>query len=165
MESEVEEEWRRRRKPSKVVREKSSSVLFENNARTQGTWLSGKCWLLLSLHLHRHAPPITSPSVNSSRFLLSPPILFFSFFDRSSFSRPLSLFSLSLSLRRYLIDTVSLVLSSPGTPAYLSAYKDGSLQRYMNCIVENGNLVEYIYIYVYSYTEYWEILRMHEKRF
>lgn len=36
-----------------------------------------------------------------------------------------------------------------GTPAYLSAYKDGSLQRYMNCIVENGNLVEYIYMYIH----------------
>lgn len=74
---------------------------------------------------------------------------------------PSFLLSLSLSLRRYLIDTVSLVLSSPGTPAYLSAYKDGSLQRYMNCIVENGNLVEYIYMYIHirNIEKFWECMR------
>lgn len=102
-----------------------------------------------SLSISTATPPY--PSVNSSRFLLSP-ILFFSFFDRSpsSLSRPLSPFFL-LSLRcRYLIDTVSLVLSSPGTPAYLSAYKDDFLERCMNCTVENGNLVEYIYIFIYG---------------
>lgn len=89
--------------------------------------------------------PLTLRDFYYRRFSSSPssfPILFF------SASIPLS-FSLSLR-RRYLIDTVSLVLSSPGTPAYLSAYKDGSLERCMNCTVENGNLVEYIYIYIYG---------------
>lgn len=104
-----------------------------------------------SLSISTATPPLSSLSPLTlrdfyyRRFSSSPssfPILFF------SASIPL-FFSLSLR-RRYLIDTVSLVLSSPGTPAYLSAYKDGSLERCMNCTVENGNLVEYIYIYIYG---------------
>lgn len=100
--------------------------------------------------------PLTLRDFYYRRFSSSPssfPILFF------SASIPL-FFSLSLR-RRYLIDTVSLVLSSPGTPAYLSAYKDGSLERCMNCTVENGNLVEYIYIYIYirNIEKFWECMR------
>lgn len=63
--------------PTKVVREKSSSVFSENNARTQGTRLSGKCWLLLlSIPVHHPPRPAVIPPLLTLRDF-SLPILFF----------------------------------------------------------------------------------------